>query len=49
MALQPQSVRSYLFSFHEMIGNETKAGLLDVPRSDRDFKEDSNERHHSEA
>ena len=49
MAMQPQSVRSYLFSFHEMIGNETKAGFLDVPRSDRDFKEGSNERHHSEA
>ena len=47
--MQPQSVRCYLFSFHEMIGNETKAGFLEVPRCDRVFKEDSNERHHSEA
>ena len=33
MAMQPQSVRSYLFSFHEMIGNETKAGFLDETKA----------------
>ena len=31
--MQPPSVRSYLFSFHEMIGNETKAGLLDETKA----------------